>query len=423
MLANGRHSADRLRRPEPRALARVAVIGLRGLPGVIGGIESHCELLYPALAEAAPDLDVVLLVRRAYAPMPRFRLGSCTVRALPSLRGKGMEAASHTLLALLYARLRLGSTLVHIHGIGPALFTPLARLLRMRVVVTHHAADFQRRKWQGPGRLFLRLGEAMAARFADRVICVSEAVRRDFLSRYPGASTRTSSIRHAASVGDIEPQACEHVVRSLALEPGGYVLAVGRLEETKRFDDLIAAHAIAGSGTLPLVIVGASIGASGCEDALRAMAGTGVVFAGFRTGLELAACYRGAALFVHASEMEGFGLVVLEAIIAGLPVRLSDIPPHREFGLPDRCYFPVGDTEAIAAFLRTPPASSEETSDYPAIIARHSLGMAVRTHVDLFREILVEAGLMAPASASAVEPRRERSPESASHAPHRGSIE
>ncbi|MGJ3628298.1 glycosyltransferase [Sphingomonas sp. MMS24-JH45] len=131
----------------------------------------------------------------------------------------------------------------------------------------------------------------------------------------------------------------------MGLANGGYIIAVGRLEATKRFDDLVAARNAAGEDALPLVIVGGSVGDEQHESELRAAAGPGVIFAGFRAGAELAALYRGAAAFVHASQMEGFGLVVLEALLAGLPARLSDIPAHREFGLPDGCYFPVGDRE------------------------------------------------------------------------------
>lgn len=368
--------------------ACLAVIGLRGVPGVIGGIETHCELLYPALVEIAPDLDVVLLARRAYVARSRFPLGRAVVRALPALFGRGPETVSHTLLALIYARWRLRSRLVHLHGIGPAFFAPLARLLGMHAVVTHHAADFQRRKWGGPGRSFLRLGEAMAARFADRVICVSDALRRDFLSRYPAAELRTVTIRHGARVDAVERRECAQVVGSLGLTPGNYVLAVGRLEETKRFDDLIAAHDAAGPNALPLVIVGASIGDAGHEESLRAAAGPGVVFAGFRTGIELAALYRGGALFVHPSEMEGFGLVVLEAMVAGLPVRLSDIPPHREFGLADRCYFAVGDRHTMRSLFQNPPSSPDETTGYADIIERHSLDASIIAHANLFHEVL-----------------------------------
>jgi glycosyltransferase involved in cell wall biosynthesis len=369
----------------------ITVIGLRSVPGMIGGIESHCELLYPALVQVCPTLTVLLLLRRRYAWSKRGSLFGIPTRALPSLQGAGAETVSHTLLALLHARWRR-SRVVHLHGIGPAFFSPLARLLGMRVVVTHHAADFDRPKWGGLGRLFLKLGEAMAAKFADRVICVSDAVRGDFLIRHPRA--RAVTIRNTARLDVVQVGDCRRVLDALGLSPRSYVLAVGRLEATKRFDDLIAGHAQAGTDVLPLVIVGSSVDGTEHEDTLRAMAieaRSRVLFAGFRGGLELAALYRNAAMLIHPSAMEGFGLVVLEGMIAKLPIRLSDIPPHREFGLPEQCYFPVGDRAAITEILRTTPINVKETITYHAIVGRHCLSAAANAHAEVFRAVLARA--------------------------------
>ena len=48
--------------------------------------------------------------------------------------------------------------ILHIHSVGPALFTPLARAFGLRVVVTHHLANYENKKWGPAARLVLRLG-------------------------------------------------------------------------------------------------------------------------------------------------------------------------------------------------------------------------------------------------------------------------
>lgn len=368
--------------------ARIAVIGLRGVPNVIGGIETHCELIYPALAQAASDLSFVLLVRQPYSSAKTYQLGQVAVHSLPSPRRRGLETLVHTLRAVIHARFRMSADLIHLHGIGPGFFAPLARALRIGVIVTHHAADFERRKWGGPARIFLRLGEVMTARFAHAVICVSHALHHDFLSRHPYAASRTTVIRHAAFIADPQPQVFKRTLAELGVPAGGYLLAVGRLDETKRFDDLIRAHAVSGPETLPLVIVGGSMDDEVHEEHLRALAGSGVIFAGQRTGQELAALYKGAALFIHASEMEGFGLVVLEAMMAGLPIRLSDIPAHREFTLPNSSYFPVGDHVAIARLFQAVSSRPFGPIDHAPAIARHQLDASVAAHAGLFHDVL-----------------------------------
>jgi glycosyltransferase-like protein len=68
---------------------------------------------------------------------------------------------------------------------------------------------------------------------------------------------------------------------------------------------------------------------------------------------EMPALYRAADLLAFPSEREGFGLVVLEAQAAGLPVVASDLPVLREFLADGRdCLMaPVGDPAALAGAL------------------------------------------------------------------------
>jgi glycosyltransferase involved in cell wall biosynthesis len=61
-----------------------------------------------------------------------------------------------------------------------------------------------------------------------------------------------------------------------------------------------------------------------------------------------------ATVFVHASEVEGFGIVVVEAMALGVPYVVSDIPVFREVtgGGVGGLLFPPGDADALADALR-----------------------------------------------------------------------
>ena len=48
---------------------------------------------------------------------------------------------------------------LHIHAIGPAIFTPLARAFGLRVVVTYHSLNYEHKKWGRVARFVLRFGE------------------------------------------------------------------------------------------------------------------------------------------------------------------------------------------------------------------------------------------------------------------------
>lgn len=323
---------------------KICVIGLRGLPPVIGGIETHCEQLYPRMAKAAPGLKITLLTRRGHG-LANAALDGVTVTPTWAPATAGFETFAHTFFALLYARWTLHPDVVHLHGIGPGFFAPLARVLGFTTVVTHHARDYERPRWGAIGRLVLRLGEAATAHTAHAVICVSAALREEFLDQHPSARRRTYVIRNAGF--STAAPAASNMIERLKIVRGGYVLAVGRLEATKAFEVLIEAFKRSARRPRQLVIVGGQ-GDPAYAQSLDRLADDRVVFVGVRRGDALRELYANAALFVHPSSMEGYGLVVAEALSMGAPVLASDIPQHREFGLERACYFEPGDTDGLA---------------------------------------------------------------------------
>jgi glycosyltransferase involved in cell wall biosynthesis len=329
---------------------KICAIGLRGIPDVMGGIETHCEHLYPRMARLDDALSIVVIGRSGYARAGTF--ANVRVATVWAPHVKALETLVHTPLAILYARLFVHPDVVHLHGVGPGFFAPLARLLGFRVVGTHHAADYDRPKWGRFGRWFLKTGEWMMAKFADDVICVSSAIETNLSARHPLERRRFITIRNGAppakQTGD-QPQA--DLPPSLGLTPGGYILCVGRLDPTKRFHNIVEAFRRAQPPGMKLVIVGGSMGSDAYADTLKRAAPPDVIFAGSRPASEVRALYRNAALFVHPSCLEGFAMVVLEAVEADCPILVSDIPAHLEVELDAANYFRCGDVEALARAL------------------------------------------------------------------------
>ncbi|MGE0799928.1 MAG: glycosyltransferase family 4 protein [Lautropia sp.] len=334
--------------PDRRPPVRVAAVGLRGIPHVQGGIESHAQSLYPLLA--ATGFDVTVHARRAFlAPdAPRQWQG---VRIDPSWSPTkaGVEALIHTMLATLRAA-RQGADILHIHGIGPAIVTPLARLLGFRVVVTHHGKDYERDKWGRFAKWLLRTGEAWGARFAHRMICVSQndadrinaTFGNDVARAIPNGAPR------------LAPPDAPAVLGQLGLTPGRYLLNVARLVPEKRQAALIAAFGRLAPPGWKLVLVGSAQNRSDYPAELERAARSvpGCVLAGQRGGAELSTLYANAAFFVLPSSHEGLPITLLEALSFGLPCLASDISANREIGLPATQYFAVDDFDALVRCLR-----------------------------------------------------------------------
>lgn len=369
---------------------RICVIGLRGLPAVIGGIETHCENVYPRLARLDPELQITVVTRKQHGPDIRTFEGLSLLPLWAPAAG-GLETLVHTALALITARLTLRPHIVHLHGIGPGIFSPISRLLGMKTVVTHHARDFERPKWGWFGRLFLSCGELFTSLFANRIVCVSEALRRDFVKRLPHASRRTTAIHNSGALARAGHEQDIDVLGPLALKPNGYILAVGRLEATKAFHELIEAYLRADTHGRPLVIVGSAFTTDAYVRQLVGNASERVRFVGFQTGTALRQLYENAALFIHPSHMEGFGLVIAEALCARRPVTASDIPAHREFELAEHSYFQRSDIAAMSRILSEPDYDRHLSAPACDRQLLYSWEAAAEAHHVLFRELVPRA--------------------------------
>src|SRR5262245_53404903 len=117
----------------------VCMFGFRGFPGIQGGIETHAEQLAPRLVRLS--YRVTACVRSPYVEHRRERTWKgVKVLRLWTVRNTYLEPLLHSVICALIVGFRRPE-IVHVHGIGLALVTPLLRLLGLRVVVTHHGED------------------------------------------------------------------------------------------------------------------------------------------------------------------------------------------------------------------------------------------------------------------------------------------
>ena len=330
---------------------KICIAGLRGIPDVMGGVETHCQELFPRLKRLDMRHEYTVLARKPYVRPGPYEYSRIKVVPLPCWRSKYFEAASNALLAVFYARFVIRADVFHVHAIGPALFAPLARMLGMRLIVTHHGKDYDRGKWNRFAKGFLRLGERCAVLSADRVIAVSPSLAADLKRRYPKHAERISYIPNGVSTPADDTPPESDLGKRFGLEMGKYVLTVGRLVPEKGFHELIAAFQGLNNKGLKLVIAGKADHEDAYSASLMRAASDNIVFTGFQNGAALRWLYANASLFVLPSHHEGLPIAALEAASLGTPVLLSDIAANTDLGLPHGHYFPVGDVEALRAKL------------------------------------------------------------------------
>jgi len=328
---------------------KVCVLGLRGLPCVMGGVETHCEQLFPLLKKRRPEDSFTIIARTAYVSEPASEYQGLQIVSLPHANGKHLEAITNTIYGLLYARFLLHAELLHLHSIGPALMAPVAKALGMKVVVTYHSKNYEHRKWNLFARFILRIGELCAVRFADRVIAVSQCLATDLKRRFPRAAAKICFIPNGANhVNEAKSEAGSggDLLARYGLDKNRYIIAVGRLVPEKGFHDLIEAFKSADLDC-KLVIVGDADHMDRYSDHLRHQASETIVFTGFVTHDVLQGLLQNASLFVLPSYNEGLPIAALEAAVAGVPLLLSDIEPNCDLGLRPENYFSTGNVDEL----------------------------------------------------------------------------
>jgi glycosyltransferase involved in cell wall biosynthesis len=329
---------------------KICAIGLRGIPDVMGGIESHCQQLYPRLV--AQGCQVTVLARSPYVANKAYDFKGVKVVPVWAMRHKFLETFLHTFVAIFYARLFVHPDVIHLHAIGPALFTPLARLLGMKVVVTHHGADYDRQKWNAFAKGLLKTGEKMAIKFANKILVVGSSLTERLKQDNPKQADKIEFVPNGA-IADFDSNVTLHDLQAtgLAIAEQSYIVTVGRLVPEKGFHDLVQAYLMT---DIPqkLLIVGSTDHQDEYSRDLLSRASERVIFAGRREGEQLKALYKYAKLFVLPSYHEGLPIVALEAISADTPVLLSNIMPNLDIELDSENYFKVGNHTHLADKLK-----------------------------------------------------------------------
>ncbi len=322
----------------------VAVLGTRGFPDVQGGVETHCENLYPALVRAG--VDVTVFARRGYVQNSTYEYKGVKIHPLWSPRKKSVEAITHTFFGVMLVFFkRKQFDVLHIHSIGPSLLVPLARMTGLKVVVTNHGPDYERKKWGRIASISLKMGEKLGSKFGSQIITVSRHIKNQLEVKYGRVCTYIPN-----GVQIKKPSTSSRIQKKYALSKRRYILAVGRLVPEKGFHDLMAAFSAINLTGWKLVIAG---GADHEDDYSRgllaaAVENKNIIMAGALNAQEISELYSNAGIFILPSYHEGLPLVILEAMSFGLPLIVSDIEANKELVENMDNTFPVGDVEALA---------------------------------------------------------------------------
>jgi glycosyltransferase involved in cell wall biosynthesis len=245
----------------------------------------------------------------------------------------------------------------------PANFCPL-KSRRPVVLTVQNIHYFGRSRSHPANRSLRRRLEALLCNLsitrAAAVISVSHALLAEI--QRDGLSTRNVRVIHSG----VPPLPQEAVSPFRTVLKGGYFLSVAGDLRHKRVADAVRAWSrVLPDMMIPLVLVGDFSPRSQAElwSLVPPVAKHRILFLGRLADKRvLRWLYDHAAALIATSELESFGLPLLEAGSVGCPVLATDIPAHKEVAGSNATYFPVGSITALAEQITRIMASPPERS-------------------------------------------------------------
>jgi glycosyltransferase involved in cell wall biosynthesis len=308
---------------------RVCLFAHRAAEPQPTGVGRYLREVVHALAEVAGDGDSLVLASTREPHRADWVPGAVESRVLPwprrAVQGAWLLGAGPVIE-------RGVGRLDAVHLMQP--FPPI-RVRAAEVVTVHDVFPFEHPEWYPRSEpLVYRRCMALVRRHASRLIVPSEYVA-DRVERVLGVDAeRIEVVPEGVSgtfAGSGEPDAREAVCARLGVAPGRFAVCIGAISVRKNQLALVRAAPQLKDAGLKMVIVGGD--GHGAETVVAELARSGpqngVVRAGYLSEPDMAALVRAAAVVVHPALAEGFGLVPLEAMAAGIPViaaRSGSIP-------------------------------------------------------------------------------------------------
>ena len=326
---------------------KIAMIGHKRIPSREGGVEIVVDELSTRMVKLGCQVD-------AYNRYGKHTAGKkfdqrrgkyyngIRLITIPTPKSSSLNAIVYSFFAAVRA-LFGRYDVIHFHAEGPCIMLLIPKLFGIRIVATIHGLDWQRSKWGNFASRMLKLGEKIAARYADEVIVLSRNMQEYFSENY-GRQT------HYIPNGITRPQIrkAELIRERYGLEKDGYILFLARIVPEKGLHYLIEAFYQLKTDK-KLVIAGGSSHSHAYMDQIREMAAKDerIIMTDFVHGQCLEELYSNAYLFVLPSDVEGMALTLLEAMSFGDCCLVSDIKENTEVVEEHAVTFRKGDVEDL----------------------------------------------------------------------------
>tara|TARA_B100001057_G_scaffold264273_1_gene264376 strand:- start:4485 stop:5621 length:1137 start_codon:yes stop_codon:yes gene_type:complete len=244
---------------------------------------------------------------------------------------------------------------------------PLYSSSKFKSLMTIHDIRGAYSEYSFLGKLIYKSILRYAIKNSNQIITVSEFMKNDILKLHKNVDIKV--IYNGISLENFKTLSKddeEKIIKKIKI-PENFILSVGHYEKRKNFLKLIDAFykLYHDQKDLKLILVGNEsddkkkiinkINQLDLEKSVYLLEGL--------SDAEVKIIYRKAKLFVFPSLYEGFGIPILEAMISGCPIVLSNIDVFREITQNNYPYFDPLDSDSILKYIKKYLDNSKERNN------------------------------------------------------------
>ncbi|MBU1017766.1 glycosyltransferase family 4 protein [Patescibacteria group bacterium] len=301
------------------------------------GVENYSYFLINELVKQNPDNITLISPRKIDLPVPQM--------TIPFPR--------------LWTQVRLSWEVWRNKQIGN-LFVPshLIPLIHPKnTTITIHDVAFKRfpESYGWLSRCYLDWGTKFAVKHTRQIIVPSETTRDDLIEFYKADFQKISVVPlgFEADETKVEQNEIDEIAGRYHVRPRHYFLFVGRIESKKNLGVLIEAFEKIHKKHPYLKLVLAGKTGVGGEAILKSVRNKNIIVTGYIDDKTKTVLYQNCLAFVFPSLFEGFGLPLLEAMDAKVPIIASRIPTSYAIAKNNALFFDSHDSETLAEHMKT----------------------------------------------------------------------
>jgi glycosyltransferase involved in cell wall biosynthesis len=290
---------------------KIAILGCRGIPAIIGGFETFAEEV--AIRLVKKGHEVTVYCESNLYPKPRMKeYEGVKLVHIPAIKSKSLEALLYDLLCIFHSLFKRYD-LLYLLGDTTALWLILPKIFRKKIVVNTDGIEWWRSKWPWYGKIFLKFNEWIATKITKYLIVDSKEMGKFYKYRYNKDTTYITN--GAELIESTNPK----ILKNFGLEPKKYFTVVCRLEPENNIDIIIKSFRKIDSD-LKLVIAGGASYKSKYVRYLKELAKNDnrIIFLGIVTDRNLKRELRTNCLaYIHGHQVGGTNPSLVEAMGAG----------------------------------------------------------------------------------------------------------